>query len=282
MDHSPSEQLSNCPDDWHTTVVVLSEGGEHWHLASDLARRMGCKNETLKKWSGRRSAAYKSKFEETLIERAVAYPVHIRAISAQTKTIQSSFDHMVFELGLSNLVRRITSATRPKMEFGPFQRVRTLSAIHGTVESDVEPIYFQISERQGIHLVFICHFLIRIHQQFFALIQSYRPEVEWIDWQLMPNKFPNDLEGPMAKLFHAVMSGASLARLVIGNIRVVTLRDAKADHGNILTDNIAGLFSDKLESRRPEFEPIQSRPTHASTYWEVWNHQIGAVELLQS
>ena len=28
MDHSPSEQLG-APDDWHTTVLILSEAGQH-------------------------------------------------------------------------------------------------------------------------------------------------------------------------------------------------------------------------------------------------------------
>ena len=47
MDHTPSEQLGD-PQLWHTTVLALSEGGEHWELAADIARQIMCRNNTLK------------------------------------------------------------------------------------------------------------------------------------------------------------------------------------------------------------------------------------------
>src|SRR5215217_6629293 len=92
LDHSPSEQLGPA-DQWHTTALVLSEGGEHWQLAADVARRIGCSDEALRKWSGRdaargeRGAEYRSAFERFFVERLPAFPVHVRAISARAKTI---------------------------------------------------------------------------------------------------------------------------------------------------------------------------------------------------
>src|SRR6266508_2628355 len=75
---------------WHTTALVLSEGGEHWdQFPKALAARMGL--DSLKKWSGRHSGNYRPKFERELPNCVNAYPVHIRVVSAQGGTIKDFF-----------------------------------------------------------------------------------------------------------------------------------------------------------------------------------------------
>lgn len=269
MDHTPSEQLGD-PQQWHTTVLILSEGGEHWDLATDIARQIGCNNNSLKKWSGKRATGYKREFERAFTEYIVTYPVHIRAISAQGKTITGCFDHMVQELGLNGLVRRLSRNGKQHLEYGPFLRVSTEGTVEGKLSRRFEPASFSVPERQGIPLLFIAHFLVRMHRQVLAVVQEDRPELEWVDWQLMPNKFPGDIKGPMAQLFHAIMSGAAHARLAMGNIRVVTFVDSRADHGSVLSDNLAGLLARKLELKETNPDLPKSRGSGASFFWEVW------------
>lgn len=256
MDHTPSEQLGD-PQLWHTTVLALSEGGEHWELAADIARQIMCRNDTLKKWSGRRRRGYKQDFERALKERIAAYPVHVRAISAQGKTIMACLDHMLQELSLGERVRQCNRNGKSYLEFGPFQNIAFDASTAAKLKMRSTPVNFLVAERQGIPLVFMAHFLLRMHRHVLALIQNDRPELDWIDWQLMPNKFPGDIEGPMAKLFHAIMSGAAHARLVMGNIRVVTLVDSRADHGSRLCDNLAGLLSQSLKSNEISLDEPQ-------------------------
>jgi hypothetical protein len=269
MDHTPSEQLGD-PQQWHTTVLILSEGAEHWDLATDIARKIGCKDETLKKWAGKRAARYRREFECAFTECVTAYPVHIRAISAQGKTITSCFDHMSQELGLRALVRRLSSNDKPYLEFGPFLRISIEGTVDGKLKERPEPANFIVSERQGVPLIFMAHFLFRMYRQILTIIQRHRPEIEWVDWQLMPNKFPGDIDGPMAQLFHAMMSGAAHARLIQGDIRVVMFAESRVDHGSVLADNLAGLLAQKLENNETDLCLPEFRRRGASFFWEIW------------
>jgi hypothetical protein len=61
MDHSPSEQLGE-PDDWHTTVLLLSEAGQHFDAAKDVALRLDCRDGLLRKWSKNPLYRRKEKF----------------------------------------------------------------------------------------------------------------------------------------------------------------------------------------------------------------------------
>jgi hypothetical protein len=108
-----------------------------------------------------------------------------------------------------------------------------------------------------------------MHQQLMPLIHLEQPALDWMDWQLMPNKFPGDTQGPMASLFHAIMSGSTASRLVAGKIRVMTLSESEGDHGSILADNIAGLLREKLS--RGGFGLVQPAPRcGTSILWEIW------------
>jgi hypothetical protein len=268
MDHSPSEQLGD-PDHWHTTVLVLSESAQHWKLAEDIAKQLGCRNGLLRKWSKnpayRRSGAFEGALKNGLLGREV----YIRVISAQAQTIRTSYARMIRELGLTGFVERLVKNDKPYLKFGPFQRIEILGIEDGRLEEQSEPAEFEITERQALSLIFICHYLLRMHQQLMSIIQKERPELEWIDWQLMPNKFPGDIYGPMSSLFQAIMSGASHQKLVLGNIRIATFDKSNDDLGSAFADNIAGLFAGILETR-DEVSRAAFGELGASFDWEIW------------
>jgi hypothetical protein len=268
MDHSPSEQLGK-PDDWHTTALILSEAGEHWKLAEDIAHQLHCSSGLLRKWSRnpdyRRSGAFEGSLEKSLPGR----DVYIRIISAQARTIQAGYTHMIGELGLNGLVESFLKNDKPYLRFGPFQRISITGTEDGSLKEHSAPAKFEIVERQALSLIFICHYLLRMHQQLMPIIKKQRRELEWINWQLMPNKFPGDITGPMGSLFQAIMSGVAYQQLVAGNIRIMTFDKSHEDQGSALADNIAGLCAEKLELDH-------SRPQWAfgalghSFDWEIW------------
>jgi hypothetical protein len=258
MDHSPSEQLGE-PDDWHTTVLILSEAGQHDDAAKDVALRLGCRDGLLRKWSKNPPYRQKDEFGAALMEALPGHAVFVRAISAQARIISQSYPHMIDELGLSSLVQSFSKNEKPYLKFGPFMRV--------SYGAEPEPAYFDILERQALPLIFICHYVLRMHPQLMQIIKKQRPEIDWVDWQLMPNKFPGDISGPMGSLFHAIMSGAAHHQLVDGNIRVVTFNNSKDDVGSSFADNIAGWLSGKLGQGSEGFD----LPIIGSSFdWNVW------------
>ena len=242
MDHSPSEQLRQ-PNDWHTTVLILSEAGQHDDAAKDVASRLDCRDGLLGKWSRNPPYRRKGTFSAALADALPRHDVFVRVICAQGRTISESYPHMIQQLGLTGLVETFVRNEKPYLKVGRFLRMDP--------ERNSEPVYLDILERQAIPLIFICHFLLRTHQQLLPVIRKQRPEIEWVDWQLMPDKFPGDVSGPMGSLFHAIMSGAAHARLVAGTIRVMTFNHAKDDIGSSFADNIAGWVSEEL-ANHPE------------------------------
>jgi len=223
LDHAPSEQLNGRPDQWHTTVLILSEGGEHFKLARELAKKLKSQGGVLRKWDGYRR--YKDKFEQALADTHPNFPVHIRAISVQAKTIKLSTPHMINELKLNGLVNQSIIEGKSYIEFGPFQKVIREEINNDRIDKSYEPVTFKLLEHQAQPLIFICHSLLRFHKDMMLLIKNVQPALEWIDWQIGHDKFPGGITGPMASLFHAIMSGSTNARLLAGNIRVLTFND---------------------------------------------------------
>jgi hypothetical protein len=269
MDHSPTEQLAEDPQQWHTTVIILSEGGEHFQLAKSIAEGLGLKDGRLRKWSRNPSYRKNGTFEAVLMKEIRKYPVFIRAISAESGTIRACYTSIVSQLGLSGLVTTFTKNEKPYLKFGPFTRVKFAGESQGQLTQILEPAEFEIIERQALSLLFICHFVLRTHQVLMPIIVKARPEIEWIDWQLMPNKFPGDYNGPMGSLFHAIMSGAAHSRLVAGNIRIMTFAQSADDEGSSLADNIAGNLTERLQKRQPTALVECGDALH----WESWHRE---------
>jgi hypothetical protein len=265
MDHSPSEQLGDL-DDWHTTALLLSEAAQHWALAQKIAQRLQMRDGLIRKWSSNPAYRKSGKFEAALLENLDKSGTYVRVISAQGRTIRHCFDQMVAQLGLSGLVEKTTRNEKLYLKFGPYRRV-----IVPNNETATDPVYFEVIEQQALPLIFICHFVLRMHQQLLPVIRRRQPEIEWIDWQLMPNKFPGDITGPMASLFHAIMSGAAHQRLVAGNIRIITFNKSRDDVGSSLADNIAGWAAEKLIRNQPMNPALKG--TGDAFDWEIWRSE---------
>jgi hypothetical protein len=268
LDHTPSEQLGP-PEQWHTTVLLLSRGGEHFKLAADIAAGVQLSNAELKKWS-RRDTRYSANFERELSRLIDTSAVHVQAISAKGEVIASCFDELVAQLRLSNMVSRSRRNNKPYLDFGPFERIRYEN---GARVRDSTPAWFDVPESQGIPLIFICHFLIRAHQTLMPVIRAEEPDIEWIDWQLNPNKFPGDVNGRMSKLFNAIMGGAASAGLVAGNLRVLFFNKSRQDVGSYLADNIAGLLKSKLVGGERQIGR-RAMESYRSFAWQTWEKDL--------
>jgi hypothetical protein len=245
--------------------------------AEDIAKLLHCRQGSLTKWSKNPIYRRNGTFEDALKNCLPGRAVYVRVISAQADMIRASYPHIIGELGLDGLVKKFLKNNKPYLRFGPFQRVKILGA-GGELNRQSEPAEFEIAERQAVYLIFICHYLLRMHRQLTTIMRQQRPALEWIDWQLMPDKFPGDIAGPMASLFHAIMSGAAHQRLVAGNMRIATFNNSNDDIGGGLADNIAGLFAGKLEIDDKD-SAQSSFGASAMDYlidWEIWRRDAGA------
>lgn len=194
LDHSPSEQLVE-PDEWHTTALLLSEGGEHWdQFPSALAARMG--RDGLEKWAGGKSQqTYRTDFRSEFYTCLADFPVHARAISAQANVIAACFESMIKALGLGeDDVRR--KGTH-KVEFGPFLR--------GSYGQKPHEWRCVLPEHQAMPLVFLCFFLQRTHKSILQILKNDAVDVDWVDWQIMHDPFPGATQ--MRGVFSALRRG---------------------------------------------------------------------------
>ncbi|HWA47186.1 MAG TPA: hypothetical protein VG742_02880 [Dongiaceae bacterium] len=271
MDHSPSEQLGKDPTEWHTTAIIASEGGEHLLLADDIANRMKIQGGTLKRWARNPpGSAYRAKFEATFAERASSYPVHVRAVSVQSETMVRAFPNLLTHLQLASYVEAFTRNNKPYLRFGPFTRMRAGAPIN----QQGEPVKFELPESQAVPIVFMCHSLLHAHRSVMQELVADSPELEWIDWQLTPNKFPRDIDGPVARLFHAIISLAEDARMIEGNLRILTLLESKQDHGSALADNLAGLLNQKAKALDWTIQKSPTKHAGSSVLWTVCHDKV--------
>jgi hypothetical protein len=260
MDHSPSEQLVD-PETWHTTVIVMSEGGIG---EQQLAELLQFRNGAPLKWT-KTNYDHRTKFERALerLDRSLVF-----AISAQAKTIESSFQALVSEFGLNNLVTTLSKNNKPYISFGPFRRSKIVTKNGMLQEEELAPLIIPLSKNQAVPLIFIYAFLVRSHKQCLSLVRQAKPSIEWIDWQIMPNKFPGDIQGPMSSLFGALASAGSGLGHVCGNFRVMHFHDSNIELGSVLADNIAGMLDAKLRSGQVanSWGPVSSR---CGINWEI-------------
>lgn len=222
------------------------------------------------KWS-RRTKRYSLDFENALTACLDKHPVYIRAISARGDTIESIFDQLLAHLGIArSFTRKSNDASKRIGEIGPLRRIRRDEANPIEIRPDSELTFLTAPEKQAVMAVFICHFLIRTHQNILALQKASQPDLLAIDWQLMPNKFPGDIHGPMSSFLGALMSACGPATIA-GSIKTMFFTDAKTDHGNDLADDIAGLLRAKLMQKRGRLQEKLLHISNGKFYWEIWD-----------
>ena len=175
LDHSPTEQLIGRA--WHTSALILSAGVEHSALAHELgqiANPLTCK---LTKWS-RANSHYKQRFWAGLMSRLNRHRVMVFAISAMEPSIAASEEHFIKELGGTQCYQRNLRDGRARVSIGPFVNART--GEKHTVE---------LPGNQAPMVLFIAHFLRRIHQEVHVALSAHTPT--WVTWNFFADKPPN-------------------------------------------------------------------------------------------
>src|SRR3989442_9116981 len=176
MDHSPSEQLVGDPDTWHTTGVVLAEGGKCRLLADRLAERVNRRDRRLKKWSSA-ATAYRRTFLAGLAAALPGSGVSILATSAREAVIVANRERIIAELELTGRVaekpgpRRVT-----RIRIGPFRRP---SGGHYS---------FELPSNPALMIFLIAHFITPPHRDMAAPLLSPPPPLRRIAWVFFLHK----------------------------------------------------------------------------------------------
>jgi hypothetical protein len=179
LDHSPTEQLIGAK--WHTSALILSAGVEHSVLAHELgqiANPLTCK---LTKWT-RANSHYKKRFCASLMSRLDRHRVMVFAISAMEPSIAAGEEHFIKELGGTQCYRRHALDGRARVSIGPLVNART--GVEHTVE---------LPGNQAPMVLFIAHFLRRIHQEMHVALSAHAPA--GVTWNFFADKPPNGAGG---------------------------------------------------------------------------------------
>lgn len=247
MDHSPSEQISGNELEWHTTVLLVSEGADQWTVAQQIAEDLTIQSGALKKWS-RTKPPQKAKFTAAMQEHLAADGMQVFAVSARAREITSSHNHYLSELGLTGHCQTFDRDGKLYTEFGPFiqQSPGELPVERRTT----------IPASQAGYLLHLVHFFIRTHRMHKL---GTEPNAPYVDWQISADRMPGDIDGRMFLAFQALMQATGG---IEGSWRFLTFRSK--DPGSQLTDNIAGHLQDCLSAGQDT--PLRGKRFH----WEVW------------
>lgn len=252
LDHSPTEQLIG--GKWHTSALILSAGVEHSALAHELgqiANPLTCK---LTKWT-RANSHYKKRFCANLISKLDRHRVMVFAISAMEPTIAASEEHFIKELGGTQYYRRHELDGRARAFIGPLVNART--GEKHTVE---------LPGNQAPMVLFIAHFLRRIHQEMHVALYARTPVC--VTWNFFADKLPNGPGGAFDKAL-AMLLGLSNPG---GALRWGYFLEGDKIETDLLADNVAGLLNEIM--RVPQRYPGQFGETTQNAaglfYWERW------------
>jgi hypothetical protein len=250
MDHSITEQLTGCPTAWHTTAIVLAEGGEVSELASRIARGIYPKEPRLRKWSAGRVAGkmrYRKAFARELAQHLPSAKVLLLATSATEDVILHARDQLFQQLRINNIVSELTRPTGTTvLRVGPFFNCTT-NKEH----------FFELPLNRAIMAVWVAHFVARMHNNLRLQLQAMTPDPVIVDWFFCHDKFAGDSANSrtMMSFYHALASGS----ISDGNIRSGFFVDSDTVDADLLADNVAGFFNiTRGEVESPELKSILS------------------------
>jgi hypothetical protein len=252
LDHSPTEQLIG--KKWHTSALILSAAVEHSALAHELgqiANPLTCK---LTKWT-RANSHYRKRFCASLMSTLDRHRVMVFAISATEPSIAASEEHFVKELGGTQCYRRYARDSRGRVSIGPFVNVRT-----------GEKQTVDLPANQAPMVLFVAHFLRRMHQEVHLALSAYAPAR--ITWNFFADKPPSGSGGAFDQAL-AMLLGLSNTR---GELRWGYFLEGDTVETDLLADNLAGLLNEII--RVPQRYPAQVGETAQNAaglfYWERW------------
>jgi hypothetical protein len=239
---------------WHTSALIVSAGLEHSALAHELGQIANPLARKLTKWS-KANSHYKKRFCASLMSRLEVPRVMIFAISAEESSIAASEEHFVNELGCSQHYRRHVLNGRERMSIGPLVNARTGEA--HTVE---------LPGNQASMVLFIAHFLRRLHQQMHFALSNAAPT--WVTWKFFADKPPNGSGGAFDRALAMLLGLCNLQ----GALRWGYFLEGDKVETDLLADNVAGLLNEIMLV--PERYPKQFGGTAQNAaglfYWERW------------
>jgi hypothetical protein len=252
LDHSPTEQLIG--EKWHTSALILSAAVEHSALAHELgqiANPLTCK---LTKWT-RANSHYKKRFCASLMSALDRHRVMVFAISATEPQIAASEGHFIKELGGTRCYQRHLLDGRARVSIGPFLNART--GEEHTVE---------LSANQAPMVLFIAHFLRRIHQEMHIALSAHTPV--YVTWNFFADKPPT---GPGGAFDCALAMLLGLSNPA-GALRWGYFLEGDKIETDLLVDNVAGLLNEimRLPQRYAEQFGESAQDAAGLFYWERW------------
>lgn len=252
LDHSPSEQLDG--KKWHTSALVLSAKVEHSALARELAKVSNPISGKLTKWR-KANPAYRKRFHANLMSALCQYPVLVFAISATEASIKSSEVHFAKELGATQYYRRHLIGGRTRVSIGPFVNART--GEQHTVD---------IAENQAPMVLFVAHFLRRMHQEVRAALSTV--QAMHVTWNFLADKPPGDAGGAFDRAISMLLGLPNPN----GSLRWGYFLQGDKVETDLLVDNIAGLLNEiMLEPQRySNILQTPNPPSRGVFFWENW------------
>lgn len=252
LDHSPTEQLVG--ERWHTTALILSAAVEHSGLAHELATVANPKTRKLSKWS-RSNTHYRKRFARALRSELARHHVLVLAISAEEATIAACESHFVNEFGASQHYRRFVQNHRERACIGPV--VNATTGEKWTVE---------IPANQAPMVLFIAHFLRRMHQQMYVALSATNGAATYVTWQFYGDKPPGGGGGAFNKALTLLLG----QRNPCGALRWGYFNKGDEAETDLLADNVAGLLNESLESPQRYEWPASGLPQDSvgQFYWE--------------
>ena len=252
LDHSPTEQLIG--EKWHTSALILSAAVEHSALAHELgqiANPLTCK---LTKWI-RANSHYKKRFCAGLMSSLDRHRVMVFAISATEPSIAASEEHFIKELGATQCYRRHVLDGRIRVSIGPLVNARTGE------KHDV-----QLPGNQAPMVLFIAHFLRRMHQEVQAALSADAPMC--VTWNFFADKPPNSAGGAFNRVLEMLL-GLSNPQ---GALRWGYFLQGDEVETDLLADNLAGLLNEimRVPQRYPQQFDESAQNAAGSFYWERW------------
>lgn len=257
MDHSITEQLTGCPATWHTTAIAISEGSEVSDLANRVAQGIWPRRPSLRKWSAGRGASkrrYREAFYQELARHLPSAKVSLLATSATEATIVQTREQLFRELGITDLSQERTRASgRPILRVGPF--------VHRESGSNH---YFELPLNRALMVIWVAHFVARMHRMFRLQLQGTQPEPVVVDWFFYHDKFAGDSSAasPAMSFFQTLVSG----KISDGNVRSGFFLNSDTVEADLFADNVAGLFN---SSRNPKGPDLSSLLRSGCVYYEA-------------
>ena len=246
MDHSPQE-IPNNRDVWHTSALLVSVSAEQWGWDEVLGPLLNPQGKRLRKWAARRSDRYHSEFRRQFPDVLAGSRVFALALSVQGKIVIDSLPELIGQMGLGENI--------------------LVSGQETTISGLASGRDFTLPTIQAASVVYLMHFICRMHALILDRLHEDDGEIVWCDWQISPDNFPLGVNGPMATLFSIIANSTGKMRLVSGNLRVLT-HHLDGDPGIDVCDNLAGMLRDDLAQGKCTLESFE-RPTMGGMYWEI-------------